>query len=160
MLINPETDLELNRSMAAAPGLVWRCWTEPALICQWLCPKPWFVSEAVVDLRAGGRFFTLMNGPDGEKMPNEGSFLEVVPQTKLVFTDMLAADYAPVAVPVSGAGMSFVAILTFTPTAKGTDYRAVVRHRNATDAEMHRNMGFYEGWTTAAEQLEALAVSL
>ena len=82
MLINPETDLVLDRALSASPAKVWRCWTEPALICQWFCPKPWFVSEAVVDLRAGGRFFTLMNGPDGEKVPNEGSFLEVVPQNQ------------------------------------------------------------------------------
>ena len=160
MLIHPETDLELTRSMATAPALVWRCWTEPALICRWFCPKPWFVSEAVVDLRAGGRFFTLMNGPEGEKVPNEGSFLEVVPNSKLVFTDMMAADFAPVAVPESGAGLSFVAILTFTATAKGTDYRAVVRHRNAADADKHRKMGFHEGWTAAAEQLEELAGTL
>ena len=76
-------ELVLERTLAAPLGAVWRCWTEPALICQWFCPKPWYVSEAVVDLRAGGRFFTLMNGPDGEKVPNEGSFLDVVPQRKL-----------------------------------------------------------------------------
>ena len=72
----------------------------------------------------------------------------------------MAADYAPIAVPESGAGLSFVAILTFVATAQGTDYRAVVRHRNGTDAEMHRKMGFFEGWTVAADQLDALAVSL
>lgn len=160
MLINPETDLELFRSMAAPPALVWRCWTEPALICQWFCPKPWYVSEAVVDLRAGGRFFTQMNGPDGESVANEGSFLEVVPVSKIVFTDMMAADYAPVVVPESGAGLSFVAILTFIPTAKGTDYRAVVRHRTETEADRHRSMGFHEGWTAAADQLETLARTL
>ena len=101
-----------------------------------------------------------MNGPDGERVPNEGSFLEVVPQSKIVFTDMMAADFAPVAVPESGAGLSFVAILTFTPTATGTDYRAVVRHRSAVDADRHREMGFHEGWMAAAVQLEELARTL
>lgn len=160
MLINPETDLVLTRSLIAAPGVVWRCWTEPALICQWFCPKPWSVSEAVVDLRAGGRFFTLMNGPDGEKVPNEGSFLEVVPQTRLVFTDMMAADFAPVAVPESGVGLSFVAILTFAAQGSGTDYRAVLRHRHPDDAARHLAMGFHDGWGAAAAQLEDLAKTL
>ena len=160
MHINPETDLELGRLLSAPPALVWRCWTEPALICQWFCPKPWYVSEAVVDLRPGGRFFTLMNGPDGEKVPNEGSFLEVVPQRKLVFTDMFGADYAPVAVPESGAGLSFAAILTFEPEGTGTRYRAVARHRSRDDAETHSKMGFQEGWGAAANQLEELAASL
>jgi uncharacterized protein YndB with AHSA1/START domain len=160
MQLNPETDLELIRQLSAPPALVWRCWTEPTLLCQWFCPKPWYVSEAVADLRAGGRFFTLMNGPDGEKVPNEGSFLEVVAPSKLVFTDILAADYAPVAVPESGAGLSFVAIITLTPKGNGTEYRAVVRHRSAADAETHRQMGFHQGWGAAADQLEELSRSL
>ena len=160
MQLNPDLDLELDRILAVPPALVWRCWTEPELICKWFCPKPWFVSEAVVDLRAGGRFFTLMNGPEGEKAPNEGSFLEVVAPRKLVFTDMFGADYAPVAVPLSGAGLRFAAILTFDPEGNGTRYRAVVRHRSREDADTHRKMGFHEGWGVAAAQLEELAKTL
>ena len=158
--LDPSRDLELDRLLTAPPALVWRCWTEPDLICQWFCPKPWSVSQAVVDLRHGGRFFTLMNGPDGEVVPNEGRFLEVVPQRKLVFTDMFGADYAPVAVPASGAGLNFAAILTFLPEGKGTRYRAVARHRSPEDAEMHKSMGFHDGWGIAADQLDALAATL
>ena len=161
MQINPGTDLELTRHLSAPPALVWRCWTEPALLCQWFCPKPWSVSEAVIDLRAGGRFFTRMHGTKGEDMPNEGSFLEVVPQRKLVFTDMMTADFAPVAVPQSGAGFNFVAIVTFAANGNGgTDYRAVVRHRTAADAATHAKMGFHDGWGAAATQLSELATSL
>ena len=123
------------------------------------------MSQAVVDLRAGGRFFTLMNGPDGEAVPNEGSFLEVVaPQGdvpgKLVFTDMFAADFAPVDGLTSGAGLRFAAILTFAAEGAGTRYRAVVRHATTTDAERHGAMGFHAGWGIAADQLETLARTL
>ena len=161
MDLNPDLDLELFRTLAVPPALVWRCWTEPALLCQWFCPKPWSVSEAVIDLRAGGRFFTMMRGPDGEAVPNEGSFLEVVPDRKLVFTDIFAADFAPLAQVQSGAQLGFAAILTFDPDRSGTTrYRAVVRHRTAADAEKHRKMGFHDGWGTAATQLEELAKTL
>ncbi len=160
MQLNPELDLELTRTFTAPPALVWRCWTEPRLICQWFCPKPWYVSEAVVDLRPGGRFFTLMNGPDGEVAPNEGSFLEVVPGRKLVFTDIFNADFAPSANAVSGSGLHFAAIVTFDPEGTGTRYRAVVRHSTPEDAEKHRAMGFHDGWGAAAAQLEELAKTL
>ena len=160
LILDPARDLALDRVLKAPPALVWRCWTEPALICQWFCPKPWSVSQAVVDLRAGGRFFTLMNGPGGEVVPNEGSFLEVVPQRKLVFTNIFAADFAPVAAPDSGAGLNFAAIVTFAPHGSGTAYRAVARHPSAAEAESHRQMGFFEGWGTAATQLDALAQTL
>lgn len=160
LTLDPARDLVLDRVLKAPPALVWRCWTEPALICQWFCPKPWSVSEAVVDLRAGGRFFTLMNGPDGERVPNEGAFLEVVPERKLVFTDMFTEDFAPVDLVASGAGLHFAAILTFEPAGAGTRYRAVARHRSATDAATHQDMGFQVGWGIAADQLDALAATL
>lgn len=158
--MNPDLDLELTRLLTAPPALVWRCWTEPDLICQWFCPKPWYVSQAVVDLRAGGRFFTQMNGPEGESFPNEGSFLEVVPQRKLVFTDIFMADFQPAANLQSGAGLGFAAVLTFAPEGGGTRYRAVVRHATPADAEKHRAMGFHVGWGIAADQLDALARTL
>ncbi len=161
MKIDPTRDLVLDRLLKAPPALVWRCWTEPALICQWFCPKPWFVSQAVVDLRARGRFFTLMNGPAGEKVPNEGAFLEVVPQRKLVFTDILGEDFAPMEPAASGgAGLGFAAILTFDPDGSGTRYRAVARHRTPQEARAHDAMGFHSGWGMAADQLEALVATL
>ena len=160
LTLDPTRDLELNRTLTAPPATVWRCWTEPALLCQWFCPKPWYVSQAVLDPRPGGRFFTLMNGPDGEAVPNDGSYLVVDAPHLLVFTDIFAADYAPVATPASGAGLNFVAIVTFTANGSGTHYRAVVRHRNAANAETHRQMGFHDGWGAAATQLDALSRTL
>ncbi len=47
------------------------------------------------DLRPGGAFYTFMRGPDGGTSDNPGCFLEVVPQTRLVFTSMLSASGAP-----------------------------------------------------------------
>ncbi len=55
--------LVLTRVLDAPRDKLWRCWAEPELLKQWFCPKPWYVSEARIDLRPGGEFFTLMNGP-------------------------------------------------------------------------------------------------
>ena len=151
--LDPDLDLQLDRYLDAAPEKVFRCWTEPALICQWFCPKPWFVSEAVVDPRPGGRFFTLTNGPDGEVVPNEGALLEIVPDRKLVFTDMFRADWRP----APDAGLGFAAIVTMEPEGAGTRYRAIARHRRPDEAETHRKMGFHDGWGTAADQLVEIA---
>ena len=94
-------ELAIRRRLAAPRAAVWRCWTEPELLKQWFCPKPWHVTEAVIDLRPGGRFFTRMAGPmpDGSQadMPNEGCFLSVEPERRLVFTDALHAGWRPAA---------------------------------------------------------------
>lgn len=42
----------------------------------------------------------------------------------------------------------------------GTTYRAIARHRSAETAKVHKDMGFYDGWGTVANQLEAYAKGL
>src|SRR5688572_115625 len=82
--------LVLTRVLDAPRDKLWRCWVEPELLKQWFCPKPWYVSQARIDLRPGGEFFTLMNGPNGEQFGEPGVFLEVVEKERLVFTEGLS----------------------------------------------------------------------
>lgn len=146
--------LTLERTLPVARPKVWRCWTEPALLVQWFCPKPWGVSEAHMDLRAGGRFSTHMVGPAGEQVPNEGVYLEVVPGRKLVFTDAFQAGWVP-------AKPFMVGEITLADTPEGhTRYTARALHWSAEDKAQHETMGFYEGWGVAADQLLALAQTL
>jgi uncharacterized protein YndB with AHSA1/START domain len=153
---NAETDLELTRLLAAPPHIVWRCWTEPALLRQWWTPRPVVTKDAVMNPVAGGRFFTLMVLPDGSETPNEGSFLEVVKPERLVFTDLLTAGWCPVDEP----GLGFTAIITFAAEGAGTRYRAVARHRSPAARQSHADMGFADGWAAAAQQLDDLAQGL
>ena len=149
-----EHTLTLERTLPVPRAKVWRCWTEPDLLVQWFCPKPWGVSEAVMELRAGGRFFTHMVGPNCEQVPNEGVYLEVVPGTKLVFTDAFQAGWVP-------AKPFMVGEITLTDTPDGhTHYVARALHWSAEDKAQHETMGFHEGWGAAADQLLALAQTL
>lgn len=151
---DPETDLRITRDLAAPPGLVWRCWSEPALFRRWFCPSPVEVTECVLALRPGGRFMTVMRLPDGTEMPSEGCFLEVVPERRLVFTDAMTAGWRP------GDAPFMTAAIDLAPTATGTRYSAHVMHRDAAARARHEEMGFAGGWGTALEQLGALAHSL
>lgn len=84
---DPINALVLERMLAAPRAAIFRCWTEPDLLMQWFCPKPWQVSAARIDALPGGEFFTVMNGPKGERHENPGVFLEVARDRRLVFTD-------------------------------------------------------------------------
>jgi uncharacterized protein YndB with AHSA1/START domain len=151
----PDLDLRLHRILKAPRKTVWRCWTEPEHLKPWFVPKPHSITEAVIDLRPGGRFFTRML-VDGAEYPNDGSFLEVVPQSRLVFTDVLLADWLPASPP----GLGFTAILTFADHPEGTEYTALARHGNPETRKRHEEMGFHEGWGMVAAQLEAYARGL
>jgi len=58
-------DLVLERVLDAPPEKVYRAYTDPAILSQWFAPKPWTISDAVVEPRPGGRFNFVMHGPDG-----------------------------------------------------------------------------------------------
>ena len=100
-VIDPELDLELVRETDVAPELVWRAWTEPELLTQWFTPKPWETPVAEVDLRPGGKFRTVMRGPDGEENDNTGCYLEVVPNERLVWTGALGPGFRPQSWPAA-----------------------------------------------------------
>lgn len=126
-------------------------WTRADLIPKWFCPKPWFVSECEIDLRVGGTCKTTMCGPNGEKFPNTGVFLEIVPNEKLVFTDAYLGDWQP------NPGLMFTAILTFETLPNGRSrYTARARHWTKEAMEKHAAMGFSEGWNKAFDQLVEL----
>lgn len=154
MTQDPATDLILTRRLAAPRALVWRCWTDPELLVQWFVPRPHRVVDCQIDLRPGGRFNTVFE-VGGAQMPNRGVFLEVVPGEKLVFTDTYTEGWTPAADPF----MTAIVTLGDAPGG-GTLYSAVVRHRSPESARRHAEMGFHEGWSAVARQLEAQAAGL
>jgi len=79
--------LTLNRHYPVAPEKVWRAWTDPQAVKRWWGPTPGEpVSLAELDVRVGGRFRIVFGGPDGKLHECAGTYQEVVPNRKLVFT--------------------------------------------------------------------------
>ena len=120
----------------------------------WFVPKPHKVVACTLDVRAGGACSTTFD-IDGTLVENNGVYLEVIPNEKIVFTDTYTAGWKPAAEPF------MTAIVTFDDLgAARTRYTAVARHRNAVLAKTHADMGFFTGWGIVADQLEAYAQGL
>jgi len=147
---DPALDLVLARDVPLPRAKVWEAWTTPHLIRQWFCPKPWMVSQCEIDVRPGGRFHTVMKGPEGQEMNNTGCILQAVAEELLVFTDCLGPDFRPAAKPF------FTGIILLTDAPGGTHYKAIARHGTEEAARTHAGMGFEQGWGTALDQLVAL----
>ncbi|MCP1198834.1 SRPBCC family protein [Notoacmeibacter sp. MSK16QG-6] len=147
--------LFIERTLDAPRQKLWRCWTEPDLLKQWFCPKPWSVAEAQLDIRPGGVFQVVMQSPEGERHDNPGQVLDVVPQERLVTTDAFIGDWQP------GGKPFLVSTVTFADAGEGrTAYRWEARHWSEDDRRQHEEMGFEQGWNAATDQLEALAKTI
>ena len=159
---NPELDLKLVRVVDVAPALVWKAYTTPELLMQWFCPKPWGVSSCVIELRPGGRFSPTMRSPEGVEFPNEGCYLEVVPNQRLIWTGALQGGFRPqdpVKLAEHEHGIVFTAAITLEPEGAGTKYTAHVMHPDSESRKKHAEMGFEFGWGAALDQLVALMKS-
>src|SRR5215510_6693490 len=84
-----DQDLVISRIVRAPRKALWRAWTDPRLLKEWWCPRPWTTEVRAFDLRPGGDFHTFMQGPDGGTSDNPGCFLEIVPESRIAFTSML-----------------------------------------------------------------------
>jgi uncharacterized protein YndB with AHSA1/START domain len=132
--------LTLDRVLDAPAARLWRCWTEPKLLEQWFCPKPWYVTRARLDPRPGGDFFSVFNGPDGESFENAGVFLAVEPERRLAWTDAFRPGWVP------GEAAFMAAQITFEDLGAGrTRYLARAMHWTEEALERHARMGFHEG---------------
>ena len=144
-------ELSVERMLDAPVAAVWKAYTDH--LGDWFCPKPWRAEVVAMDLRTGGRSSLTMHGPDGEVMPNEGVYLEVVPERRVVFTDAFRDGWIP-------QGPFMVGFMEFAPQGDKTHYRGGARHWTKEALEQHKAMGFETGWSIVAEQLEQVAKRL
>jgi uncharacterized protein YndB with AHSA1/START domain len=146
-----ERELVLVRETEVPREKLFAGWTQPDLLLEWFTPAPWKTIACRIDLRPGGEFSSTMRSPEGEDFPNNGVFLEIVPNERLVFTDAYAPGWEP------NPGLFFTAVLTFEPLPNGgTHFTARARHWTTEACQRHAGMGFLEGWGTAFDQLVAL----
>jgi uncharacterized protein YndB with AHSA1/START domain len=156
---DPKLDLVLERIVDVPKELVWRAWTTPEYLKQWFTPAPWQTVDCEIDLRPGGIFKTVMKGPEGQEFPNEGCFLEIVENTKLVWTGALGPGYRPRASTPGGAFLMTV-VISLESVGTQTRYTALVIHGDEDGRKKHEQMGFHDGWGRALDQLVALAKKL
>jgi uncharacterized protein YndB with AHSA1/START domain len=148
-------DLTISRYLAVPRARIWRAWTDPKLLAQWWCPKPWTTEVRAFDMRPGGDFYTFMRGPEGGESDNPGCFVEIVPMEKIAFTTMLVGGWRP-----ASPWMPMTGVFTMADEGEGTRYTATAMHRDAADAKNHEDMGFYDGWGTCVTQIEEFAKTL
>lgn len=146
--------LTLVRELDAPAEKLFKAWTTAERLGEWFCPKPWTVSEAILDVRPGGSSMIVMQGPNGEVVPNRGVYLEVVPNRRLVFTDAYVRAWVPSEKPF------MTGIVEFEDIGGGrTRYTASAAHWTAEDMQAHADMGFEVGWGIVADQLGKVAHS-
>lgn len=154
--LDSKLDLSFERIVEVPKELIWKAWTTPEHLMPWFCPLPWKTINCEINLRPGGIFRTVMLSPEGKEYPGTGCYLEVIENEKLVWTNALLPGFRPAPADAGGSvDFFFTASLQLATQANGTRYTATVRHGDEVACRKHSDMGFYEGWGIALDQLLA-----
>ena len=116
---------------------------------EWFCPTPWRAEVVEQEKRAGGRSRMVFRGPDGEEMPQDGTYLAWDEGHRFATTDAIVGDLEP-------AGPFMIGIWEVESEGSGTRYTARARHWREEDRKQHEEMGFLDGWKACAAQLKEL----
>ena len=140
--------LTLQRTFDAPVELVWEAWTEPGHIAQWWGPKGMTIKVVAHDFRVGGLWKYIMPMPNGGEFISEGQYSEIV-QHRKIFT---SANFRPMT-----EGVELRAI--FAKDGKKTIFTFSVVHPTEEYCRQQEKMGFYNGWGSAFDRLEAFLTS-
>jgi uncharacterized protein YndB with AHSA1/START domain len=145
-----DTSILITRDFAAPRHLVYRAWTEPDLIRRWWHANRGEVVSIEVDLRVGGRWRYVMTAAGGFEVAFNGTYREIVPDERLVSTEVYEA------MPVAEA----VNTVTFTERDGRTTVSLLVEHSAREFRDAHLNSGMEDGLQDALQMLEQVAIEL
>lgn len=85
-----ENQIAVSRSFDAPLEVLWKAWTDPKHFMKWYGPQGFTTPSCEIDLRVGGRHLWSMKSPNGMQMYFTGTYKEIVPMDRIVYTDSLS----------------------------------------------------------------------
>ncbi len=154
-------DVRIERTFDAPIELIWAMWTDAEHFAGWYGPMGATIPRAEMDVRVGGRRHIAMEvqTPGGPRqMFFVGEYREVVPRTRLVYTESLAdADGRALTAEQLGmpAGMPTDTSIVVELTDLG-DRTAMVLTHVGVPADSPGG----QGWATAIDSMDSRVAEL
>ena len=143
-----ERELVITRMFNGPARIVYEAWTRPELFMRWWAPKSMGVPmlSCEMDVRVGGRYRVEFGHDASEAMAFIGKYIEVIPNSRLVWTNE-ESDDAPVTTVTfeEEGGKTLLVLHELYPSKESLD-----------DAIA----GMEDGMPEQFEQLDELLVSL
>lgn len=148
-----ESKVVVTRRFNAPAALVWRAYTEPALIKRWLAGYPgWKMPVCEMDVRVGGTYrYRWRNEEDGAEFGFTGTFKAVDPGKRIEHTER------PEDSPEMGASYN---IVEFIPLGDQTELRMTMDYGSAEIREQVLATGMTDGMGFSYDQLDSVLAEI
>jgi uncharacterized protein YndB with AHSA1/START domain len=145
-----DNQILITREFDAPRHLVFRAWTEPALLRRWWHAGRGEMTVAEVDLRVGGAWRYAMLAQGEFEVAFHGEYREVVRDERIVSTEVFEG------MPDAEA----LSTVTFSETDGRTNVAILVEHTSKEHRDAHINSGMEDGLQDALALVDEVLVSL
>jgi uncharacterized protein YndB with AHSA1/START domain len=148
-----ETDVVVTRRFNAPRALVWRAYTEPALMKRWLLGPPgWTMPVCEIDLRVGGIYtYRWRSDADGTEFGFTGTFEEIDPERLIVHSER------PVDAPMMSEAHN---VIEFISLGDMTELRMTMSYESAELRQMVLETGMTDGMGQSFDLLDGILPEL
>ena len=153
MELQGDRELVITRTFNARPQMVFDAWTRPELVRRWWAPRSHGVSLSAcdADVRPGGAYRYVMHRDGEPEMAFSGTYTEVTPPSRLVYTQVFE--------PMHDAG-AVVVTVTFHEHEGRTRMVSHEVYPSAQARAAALSAGMEHGMRETMDQLDELVASL
>jgi uncharacterized protein YndB with AHSA1/START domain len=141
-----EHELIITRVFDAPRELLWRAWTDPALIARWLGPRGFTGKVEKLEAHIGGAYRFHLRAPDGTNHWMQGVTRELLPPERLVNTYVWA----------DARGIPTGPETLLTVTLREDNGKTTLTLRQTLFATVTSRDAHREGWDSALDCLNDL----
>ena len=153
-----EREFVIERTFNGPPRIVFDAYTRPELVQRWWAPR--FLGDVMLacdaDVRPGGHYRYVMETEPGRKMAFSGTYVEVTPPTRLVYTQV----FEPTAAGSKPDDVAITITVTFEDRGGKTH---LVSHTVCPTSELRDTIiasGMEHGMRQTMDQLDELVAEL
>jgi uncharacterized protein YndB with AHSA1/START domain len=118
-----DREFVLQHTFHAPAAKVFAAYTDPKLVAQWWAPKGGSLRVETMDVRPGGKWRYQQRLPNGQEMTFSGTYLEVKPVTRLVYTFQVEGQGPPLTATVELTEANGTTMLTLTNQCASKEIR-------------------------------------
>ena len=143
----PEAAVHITRTFEAPREKVFQAWTDPEALKQWWGPEGCSCLNTEMDLRVGGEYRHEMKNPGGDISAQYGTYREVHPPERLVFTAICSK---------AGEVMKD-SVVTVEFHDRGGSTEVVVTHEGIKEVEGMGSEQMTMAWNSCLDKLAKVA---
>ena len=148
-----DDEILIIREFDAPRHLVFRAWTTPELVRRWWSGRRGEMTVVEIDLRVGGRWRYVMVASRGFEVAFHGEYREIVPDERIVTTEVFEMPDAPEDDPVLN-------VVTFEEADGRTTLSLLAQAPSREVRDMIIESGMETGMQEQMDVLEEVAGSL